>query len=668
MSMESDLKRAHSGDENDAVISDGVFSALPPTFILPTHMNLDQLHDVELLLIKNGGTLTYDVVEAGLILGSITQKKRLILELRARGIWMEQIENSHHLPGDLDHREIHREPVSKRQKLDNERKSPERQEEMTPQSKSAKFDITDPSSNDETKTLEEAQTVTVVKLEWLTQSIGKGHALPLDPFVVFRGRKTLPGPATLPNCPGSITASQIKKRAQEDVSFRPMPKQNPTGANFKMSEKSIEQSSSRNPPILHRESTSEHEELAELPIQPNWVRDQVVYSCMRSAPLCPPNDKFITQLDKIRKTRELTLDDIGVRAYSTSIAAVAAYPYVINRPSEILALPGCDVKTANLFAEFQQKNELDDSSTEINGTIAAADALEKDSALRVLKTFTGIWGVGAKTARDFYFSRGWRDLDDIVEFGWDSLSRVQQIGVKFYDEFQLGVPRAQSEHIAGVIKSHANSTRPDGNDGIEAILVGGYRRGKEVCGDVDIILTHRNDAITKTLIVDLVASLEKEQYITHTLSLHVTSTFREQQPRSFSENNEKDHFDVLDKALVVWQEPSRHASDQSNSPHAATRIRNPNLHHRVDIIISPWRTIGCAVLGWTGDTTFQRDLRRYAKKAHDWRFDSSGIRARTSSGQVVDLEYDGTTWEERERLVMEGLGIGWRPPEERCSR
>lgn len=631
-------------------------------------MSLDQLHEVELLLIKNGGTLTYDITEAGLVLGSITQKKRVILELRARGIWIEEGGTSHPLPTDLDHRESNKQPVLKRQKLHDERKPPESQEQVIPQSQSTKLDIAGPSPNGGNKTLEDGHTVTVVKLEWLTKSIGEGRVLPLEAFMVYRGRKALQAPVMLPNCPGSVAASEIKKRAKEDAYFRPMSKHNPTGSDVKEEKNSIEHSNPPNHPMLYRESTSEHDDLAELPTQPNWVRDQVVYSCMRSAPLHPPNDKFITQLDKIRKIRELTLDEIGVRAYSTSIAAVAAYPYVIKRPSEVVALPGCDVKTANLFAEFQHKNEPGDFSTDMNGTVAVADELEKDPVLRVLKIFTGIWGVGPKTAREFYFSRGWKELDDIVEFGWSSLSRVQQLGVKFYDEFQLGVPRDQSEHIAGIIKSHANKTRPGGNNEIEAILVGGYRRGKEVCGDVDIILTHRDDAITKNLIVDLVASLEKEQYITHTLSLHVTSTLRDQQTRPFSENTEKDHFDVLDKALVVWQEPNRHTSDQSRTPHHAPHVKNPNLHHRVDIIISPWRTIGCAVLGWTGDTTFQRDLRRYAKKAHDWKFDSSGIRTRTSSGQVVDLEYDGTTWQEREKLVMEGLGIGWRPPEERCSR
>ncbi len=56
--------------------------------------------------------------------------------------------------------------------------------------------------------------------------------------------------------------------------------------------------------------------------------------------------------------------------------------------------------------------------------------------------------------REFY-NKGWRDLDDIVDYGWQSSSRVQQIGVKYYDEFQLKIPRREVEEIANAILDHA---------------------------------------------------------------------------------------------------------------------------------------------------------------------------------------------------------------------
>jgi DNA polymerase IV len=76
-------------------------------------------------------------------------------------------------------------------------------------------------------------------------------------------------------------------------------------------------------------------------------------------------------------------------------------------------------------------------------------------------------------------------------------------------------------------------------------------------------------------------------------------------------------------------------------------------------------------LGWSGGNTFQRDIRRYVKRAKGWKFDSSGVRDRVS-GHVLDFESpkngdDADTWLDRERRLMNGLGIGWRPPGERCT-
>lgn len=651
------------------VDTERILTGQPPIFILPTHMTLDKLHETEDRLRHHGGRLTYDVTEAGIILGRVGHKKRAALELRSRGIWTEEVSGVSKLVPTSPKADV--EPPLKRHKTTKADLIVNAAIEIVDLStESEEEDETrkrhDHSPHSPPKAEDEAQIVAVVQLDWLDRSIEIGEALPYDAFLVYKGRKSSAPPLTTPAAPPALISSQIIERARDDAAGRPSPGHQYRQSQARWSkELTHETSSQRNPPVLYRQSTSEHDEVVSLPPQPDWVRDQVLYACMRSAPLHPPNEDFISQLVKIRRIRELTLDEIGVRAYSTSIAAVAAYPYIIKRPSEIIALPGCDVKIANLFAEFQQYGAC--SHTDDDGDVAAASALESDPALQVLNTFNEIWGVGVKTARDFYYHRGWRDIDDIVEHGWNSLSRVQQIGVKFNDEFKAGVSRSRSESIAAIVQHHANRVRPDANGEVQAILVGGYRRGKQICGDVDIILTHRDETVTGNLIVDLVASLETEQYITHTLSLHLTSTLRDQQPLPFRGDESGRHFDTLDKALVVWQDPNFDDQSTSGDQDTTRRKRNPNLHHRVDIIISPWRSIGCAVLGWSGDTTFQRDLRRYAKKAHDWKFDSSGIRERTL-GQVVDLEHDGDTWEDRERLVMERLGVGWRPAEERCSR
>jgi len=303
-----------------------------------------------------------------------------------------------------------------------------------------------------------------------------------------------------------------------------------------------------------------------------------------------------------------------------------------------------------LFQEFK-----------LTGKVKEAAEAEADPRLSVIGRFYEIWGVGEHTAREFY-NKGWRDLDDVVEYGWGSLSRVQQIGVKYYDEFQDKIPRAEVRAIADVILEHANRLRP----GHELVVVGGYRRGKEWSGDVDVVISHADEAATDRLVERLVVSLERDGHITHTLTLSTKNSERGQTPVAWKGNEKRGSgFDTLDKALVVWQDPRREPDAGG-----AAAAENPNPHRRVDIIVSPWKTAGCAVLGWSSGTTFQRDLRRYCKHERSLKFDSSGVRSR-ANGAWVDLEDGGKgkapDMLTAERRVFDGLGLEWRAPEERCT-
>lgn len=165
--------------------------------------------------------------------------------------------------------------------------------------------------------------------------------------------------------------------------------------------------------------------------------------------------------------------------------------------TEVPRLPGCGDKFAFLFSEFTDFGEL----SEIRN--AASDV-----KMTAIKTFTNIFGVSAVTAESFY-QRGWRDLDDIVDYGWKTITRSQQIGVKYYEDFLMKIPRPETDSIAATVLQHANSIR----EGCQMTVVGGYRRGKLMSGDVDIMLSHRDEDATHNFIDKLVISLENEKYI-----------------------------------------------------------------------------------------------------------------------------------------------------------
>lgn len=692
-------------------------SYLPPVYVLATHLSTNELHEAEELLSSCGAPLTYEIKEANLVLGNVSRARRARSELQWSGVLVEDLGNK-----DDNHGASSRDatPAKKKRRLANGHKggmqraldvtrvdaSPsseiEGDEELDakPLSQLSLSRVSSSSTIDSSEGSKTGWTspnpspeyyagkIVVIKLEWLSDSLNAGKAVPLKSYVVYEGKllptekkaarpptatKTVALKTTYPSSkPPHVEQSMsqgIVRGANADTKssvnrFRKYDRINDAarfdtvGKSFSSSTQPSSQPVTRPTHLMHQ-TTSEHDEAVSsiLPPMPDWVTENKIYACERVTPLKSPNEDFIRELKKIKMARLLTLDEIGVRAYSTSIASLAAYPHPLQSTREILALPGCDQKIAHLYHEYQNA-----------GRLRAVEDLEVDPALKVIREFYEIFGVGAKIAREFYYDKGWRDLDDVIEHGWKSLSRVQQIGLKYYDEFLLKIPRSEVEAITATIIRHAKLIT---DDTVETIIVGGYRRGKTESGDVDVILSHREQTMTYNLVDRIVKSLEKEGWITHTLTLNLTNTKRNQEPLPINTATVGGHgFDTLDKALVVWQDPSwpTKTTDIAANPKA----KNPNTHRRVDIIVSPWRTVGCAVAGWTSGTTFQRDLRRYAKHKKGWNFDSSGVRER-GTGKWVDLEQwaDPKTrcrdWKEAERRVFEGMGLVYREPWDRCT-
>ncbi|OAF99287.1 DNA polymerase beta [Paraphaeosphaeria sporulosa] len=698
-----------SSNEGHLTVTGLDLSSIPPIGTLSAHFKGDEEDKVKATLRRHGAQLTADVSKVKILIGKVGARRRAEFELRSRKFEVEEVkiavEKKRSASPEQQNTPRKRARVScatsKPIIIHNEGSTTEEEagegsetEDEGP-ARTRDTPMTSPVIPDEHpaalppifNNVSSDDTLWVIKVDWLDECLSAGRLVPLGANLVYMCKIKKRPPAPLDTGYTSIKANftgppkstsqthlvtrrraapHILDRAKEDATTttpkRRYNHQNNDGHGSRRFEGKSYASSATKPTFANRtaqllqQTTSDYEsEDSDLPPPPDWVVNGVKYACQRFTPANPPNQDFIEQLKKIRTARTLIDDAIGVRAYSSIIASIAAYPHKLRHPRELARLPSCDEKTAALFVEWKN-----------TGKIQAVEDYENDEAMKVLRAFYDIWGVGAKTARNFYYNKGWLDLDDIIEYGWNELDRVQQIGVKFYDEFLSGIPRAEVESIASVVRQHAVRLR---DSRISVTIVGGYRRGKPASGDVDMIVSHPDLAATAHLVRDIVTSLETDEWITHTLTLSLHNTSRGQTTLPFraTKTSAGAGFDTLDKALVVWQDPvwPTRAADLATNP----RAKNPNIHRRVDIIVAPWRTVGCAVMGWSGGTTFQRDLRRYAKYKRGWKFDSSGVRSR-ETGEVVMLEGEegvSGTAEEAERRVFEGLGLEWVPPEMRCT-
>ncbi|KAI8942166.1 hypothetical protein NX059_000254 [Plenodomus lindquistii] len=676
-------------------------SRLPPVAILDAHLKDDEARILKETLHQHDAPLTTDISRAKVFIGKVGTKSRAEFELRSRKLVVEEAAGPKRPASPVQaavHARKRPRGATRRSAAAGQGDSTTEDEDdggsetedeepairrLTPlsspsrsESKSHTTPIFDTWSNDDF--------IWVVRMTWLQACVSEGHLVPLGGHLVYKG-KVLERPksknpksiksmttAAISAISASQTAPASRPNAVQDILHRAQADASKTTSKTvyksqrfgsygsrrfegKTVASSANQSYASQTAHLLQKTTSEYEGVdSEFPEPPEWVAKGVKYACQRFTPANSPNEDFLEQLKKIRVARTLIDDQIGVRAYSTIIASIAAYPYKLSHPRELAQLPGCDEKTAVLFVEWKN-----------TGKIQAVQDYENDEALKILRLFYDIWGVGAKTARNFYYNNHWSELDDIIEYGWNDLDRVQQIGIKYYDEFLVPIPRPEVQQIASVVKEHAVRLC---DDQVTVTIVGGYRRGKQASGDVDMIVSHPNIEKTAGLIRQIVDSLEEAGWITHILTMSLANTNRGQQALPFrSSTGAGVGFDTLDKALVVWQDPTwrTQEADLASDPDA----KNPAIHRRVDIIVAPWRTVGCAVLGWSGGTTFQRDLRRYAKAIKGWKFDSSGIRSR-NTGETVLLEGENGingTPEDAERAVFEGLGLEFIPPEYRVT-
>ena len=681
------IAQQHDSQASISTVSDGAdggrspapsldFAPLGRVFVLPTHLSTERLREIERILTRGNGVVTYDVREADVVLGNLTQKRRAALELRARGLYTADAadvnSNKRRSPSKRKSEEIS-DRAKKRRTLDAQDVSGKSTSPIVidDNTQSDGEHLLQPSSPKEEAHMSQSMAsisldgaadikpdksiAKVYSITWLDESLSRGELQPLQDYSIYSGF-IIPKPKDTPPAPPETQQSPtttILTRALADAETNPPSKHRPKAPPYLSTTKPHTKH-----PSLPRTSTTENSSAEDLPTMPTWVQKKSTYSCERSTPVDGPNEAFVVELKKIRTARELIADAIGVRAYSTAIASVAAYPRRITMRREVLALPGCDTKIASLWREFRD-----------TGSVRAAREAEGDEKMRGLKTFYDIWGVGATSAREFW-NRGWRSLDDVVAFGWGELSRTQQIGVKYYDEFLMKIPRAEVERIAETVAEAARRVREP--EGVRTVIVGGYRRGKEESGDVDMIVSHLDEQATVGIVRDIVDALEDTGWITHELITTTQNSKREQDGLPMRPQGGGHGMDHLDKSMLVWQDPEWPGKDEAmarlGDPVKVAK-ENPNPHRRLDVIIAPWSRVGCAVLGWSSGTTFQRDVRRYAKYVKRWKFDSSGIRDR-STNRIVDLESIGgrpTDAVEAERKVFAGLGLVYREPWERCT-
>lgn len=290
------------------------------------------------------------------------------------------------------------------------------------------------------------------------------------------------------------------------------------------------------------------------------------------------------------------------RAYASAIKTIQTWP-----PIWSLADVPPAVKGDGIGKEIRIKI----------GKILEHGGLEIDPAAREramsYEAFQGIYGVGPKKAEEL-IALGFRTIEDVragLVANPKLLNRNQQIGLRYYEDINERIPRAEMDAHAALLMALKPPT-------LEGTIVGSYRRGRPDSGDIDMLIrTASADVDAGEALRSYVDALKAAGYIREVLAQGET------------------------KCLAV-----------AGLPTAGAKMR------RLDLLVTPPAEFPFAVFYFTGSDTFNVAVRQRALD-RGFTLNEHALTHIKTNTPVAGIR--------TERDIFTALRIAWKEPVERTG-
>jgi len=278
-------------------------------------------------------------------------------------------------------------------------------------------------------------------------------------------------------------------------------------------------------------------------------------------------EKIIQELDVMCRNAE---QDPGgafrARAYKKVIAQLNAWTGPpIRTMDDVAGVQGIGEKIRDKIAEILA-----------TGHLVAADELRREGDIPRKDLWLKIYGVGPVKAKAISAIRpallGFADLRRYAAENAGFLNDKQAIGLKYAEDSDLRIPRAEMHDHAALVVAAAAAVSPE----FTAEVVGSYRRGAADSGDIDVLLMLPDEiplAERKRRFAALCDRLASDGYVT----------------------------DVLAKGDKKFMGYARLPAAAPAAP-----------HRRLDLLLTPKDEYPYAVLYFTGSDRFNVAMRQRA--------------------------------------------------------
>lgn len=187
------------------------------------------------------------------------------------------------------------------------------------------------------------------------------------------------------------------------------------------------------------------------------------------------NELIIHNLQEMYNLHGYKKDTWKAKAYNDALQVIKSVQTPIKSPKDVESLNlGKKIKEKVLYI-IQNKENIPQLADESD------DTLQKIHAMNEL---ANIHNIGVVKAKELVEEHGILTFDDLVK-NEHLLNSKQKQGVKYHFDIQQKIPRKDMIQHDKMIKTIMNKAFPDIK---EFSLVGSYRRNKEECGDIDLIV------------------------------------------------------------------------------------------------------------------------------------------------------------------------------------
>jgi len=206
-------------------------------------------------------------------------------------------------------------------------------------------------------------------------------------------------------------------------------------------------------------------------------------------------EQLIELMSKLTTIMNKNGEPFKARAYQKAEETIMSFDGPITDISQLKGKEGIGSTIMDKLKEFSE-----------TGTLRLLEK-EKNNPINVL---TEVYGIGFKKAKDLV-DKGITTIEELRERQNDVLNDVQKVGLKYFEDILERIPRSEIDDYNKIFEKNFKKVA-DENSQYE--IVGSYRRGAKNSGDIDVIITSKDDEVFKKFI-DL---LIKENIIIEVLS------------------------------------------------------------------------------------------------------------------------------------------------------